>query len=121
MPATAGRPSRPAAGVAAALAVEGGDLALGGGLLALVRPALDLLEPGGVLAVLAAARSVAEDLPAWCRFARHEYLDSEPMPDGRTRHFVKRGASSVPRGEHEHGFALPRHEGRIFTSDLAAA
>ena len=35
----------------AALAIDAGELPLGGGLLALVRPALDLLEPGGVLAI----------------------------------------------------------------------
>ena len=35
----------------AAVAVDGGDLPLGGGLLALVRPALGLLEPGGVLSL----------------------------------------------------------------------
>ncbi len=34
----------------AALAIDGGELPLGGGLLALVRPGLELLEPGGVLA-----------------------------------------------------------------------
>jgi hypothetical protein len=50
---------------AAALAVDGGELPLGGGLLALVRPALELLEPGGVLAVLSGCRGLREDLPSW--------------------------------------------------------
>jgi len=58
--------SSPGASSTAAVAVDGGDLPLGGGLLALVRPALELLEPGGVLAILSRARPVAEDLPAWC-------------------------------------------------------
>ncbi len=39
----------------AAAAVDGGALPLGGGLLSLVRPALDRLEAGGVIAVLALA------------------------------------------------------------------
>jgi hypothetical protein len=47
-----------------AAAVDGGDLPLGGGLLALVRPALDLLEADGVLSVLSSATSVREDLPS---------------------------------------------------------
>jgi hypothetical protein len=34
-----------------AVAIDAGDLPMGGGLLALVRPALTLLQPGGVLAL----------------------------------------------------------------------
>jgi hypothetical protein len=34
-----------------AVAIDAGDLPMGGGLLALVRPALALLQPGGVLAL----------------------------------------------------------------------
>jgi TusA-related sulfurtransferase len=85
---------------ASAVAIDGGDLPLGGGLLALLRPALDLLEPGGLVAVVSEARSVAEDLPSWCRVERHEYLGSET--DGeRTRHLVRRGALAVPRAAGE--------------------
>jgi TusA-related sulfurtransferase len=73
------------------IAVDGGDLALGGGLLALVRPALALLEEGGLLAVLCANRDVDQDLPAWCRAERHHYLGAEPMADGRQRHLIGRG------------------------------
>ncbi|HVQ26775.1 MAG TPA: ferritin-like domain-containing protein, partial [Planctomycetota bacterium] len=65
-------------------------------LLALLRPALDLLEPGGVVAVVSGARSVAEDLPSWCRVERHVYLGSEPDGD-RVRHLVERGPLAVPR------------------------
>ena len=99
--------SAPGSGSTAAVAIDGGDLPLGGGLLALIRPALDLLEPGGVLAVLSSARGAAEDLPAWCRFERHEYLGSEPMPGGRSRHLLRRGAGAMPRGEREYGIPLP--------------
>ena len=40
------------------VAVDAGDLPLGGGLLALVRPALERLEAGGVLAVLSSSPAV---------------------------------------------------------------
>lgn len=39
-------------GEVAVMALDCGELPLGGGLLALVRPALNELEPGGMLAVL---------------------------------------------------------------------
>ncbi len=79
-----------------AIAVDGGDLPLGGGLLALVRPALNALESGGVLAVLSRSRSVREDLPSWCRAERHEYLGAEAISQGLDRHLIARGEFSVP-------------------------
>jgi TusA-related sulfurtransferase len=84
---------------AAAIAVDGGDLPLGGGLLALVRPALTLLEPDGVLAILSRSASASEDLASWCRAERHEYLGAEDAGDGTTRHLVKRGRFGVQRAE----------------------
>ncbi|HZS40915.1 MAG TPA: ferritin-like domain-containing protein [Polyangia bacterium] len=81
----------------AALAVDCGNLPVSGGLLAIVRPALERLAPGGVLALTSTARSVAEDLPAWCRVERHDYRGAEPLPDGRTRHLVARGPLGVAR------------------------
>ena len=81
-----------------AVAVDGGALPLGGGLLALVRPALDLLlQPGGVLAVLSTAPSLREDLPTWCRMERHAYLGVVRAEDGRDRHLVQRGDFSATR------------------------
>jgi hypothetical protein len=82
---------------AAAVAIHTGDLELGGGLLALVRPALDLVGPGGVIAVLSTARSVREDLASWCRLERHEYLGTEQVSEGLDRHLVARGRLGVPR------------------------
>jgi TusA-related sulfurtransferase len=76
--------------VAAAVAIEGGDLPLAGGLLALVRPAIAALAPGGVLAVLSSAPSLHHDLPGWCRLERLEYLGCEAGPDTRDRHLVRR-------------------------------
>ncbi len=107
-------------GRVAAIAIDGGELPLGGGLLALVRPALDLLAPGGVLAVASSSPSVRDDLPAWCRIERHEYLGRETV-DGRDRHLIARGALGVPSGARESGIALPQHDGRIVSADVLAA
>jgi TusA-related sulfurtransferase len=74
------------------VAVDGGDLPLGGGLLALLRPALSLLRPGGQLALISSAPSVAQDLPAWCRVEHHAYLGAEASADGRTAHRIERGS-----------------------------
>jgi TusA-related sulfurtransferase len=92
---------------AGAIAVDGGDLPLGGGLLALVRPALTLLEPDGVLAILSRSSSVAEDLASWCRAERHEYLGAEAADDGATRHLVRRGRFSVQRSAEPFAAGLP--------------
>jgi TusA-related sulfurtransferase len=105
----------------AAVAVDGGELPLGGGLLALLRPALDLLEPGGVLAVLSSAPSVREDLPSWCRLERHEYLGREPGHDGGDRHLVQRGPFSVAAGSRDPLPPAPRREGRFLAADVLAA
>jgi hypothetical protein len=86
------------------VAVDGGDLPLGGGLLALLRPALSLLKPGGQLALISAAPSVAQDLPAWCRVEHHEYLGADLLPDGRTTHRIARGPLGIPRAPED---ALP--------------
>jgi TusA-related sulfurtransferase len=80
----------------AVVAIDGGDLPLGGGLLALLRPALDRAGPGGVVALLSSARSVREDLERWCRVERHEYLGCEDQ-EGHTRHLIARGTLAVPR------------------------
>ncbi|MDB4965823.1 MAG: hypothetical protein JWN44_1512 [Myxococcales bacterium] len=80
---------------AGAVAINGGDLALGGGLLALLRPALDLLAPGGVVALRSSSAGVRHDLPSWCRFERHTYLECEPQSDGSDLHLVGRGRFAV--------------------------
>jgi TusA-related sulfurtransferase len=101
----------------AAVAIDGGELPLGGGLLSLVRPALSLLEPGGVLSVLSSAPSVKQDLPSWCRVERHAYLGCESVA-GRDRHLIERGRLGVPRGEREWGVRLPP---RASASDVLRA
>jgi hypothetical protein len=81
---------------AAAIAIDGGDLPIGGGLLALIRPALALIDPGGVLALLSSSRAVREDLVSWCRVEGHGYLAAEPSADGRDLHLIERGPLGVP-------------------------
>ncbi|HXX92094.1 MAG TPA: ferritin-like domain-containing protein [Planctomycetota bacterium] len=85
------------AGTLAVVAIDGGDLPLGGGLLALVRPALGLLGPGGRLAILSSDPALQEDLAAWCRVEHHDYLGFEPMEGGgRCRHQISRGPLGLP-------------------------
>ena len=104
----------------AAVAVEGADLELGSGLLALVRPALDLLGPGGVLAVLSSAPSVAEDLPAWCRLERHRHVGSEADGEGRWRHLIEAGRDSMSTATHA-GVHVERRSGRLLAADVLDA
>jgi TusA-related sulfurtransferase len=85
-------------------------LPLGGGLLALVRPALDALEPDGMLAVLSRSPSVREDLPTWCRSERHDYLGVKQLSDGTDRHMIARSRFSVPLPPSNHHRRLPQPE-----------
>src|SRR5262249_25022273 len=101
-----------------AIAIDGGDLPLGGGLLALIRPALNLLEPGGVIAVLSSSRQIREDLPAWCRVEHHEYLGCETDKAGGERHIIARGSLAVLRGEREAPIELPIRDGRLSLQDV---
>ena len=102
----------------AAMAVDGGELPLGGGLLALVRPALNVLKPRGMLAVLSRAPSVREDLPSWCRVERHEYLGVERIAGSFDRHLIARGEFSVPLQSIVHEGRLVPRDGRLTASDV---
>src|SRR5437764_5566695 len=102
---------------AAAIAVDCGQLPLGGGLLALLRPALNEMEPGGVLAVLSRATTVREDLPSWCRAERHEYLGLETIDGGIDRHLIMRGEFSVANHTSNESQLKPR-EGKLTASDV---
>jgi hypothetical protein len=109
-----------AARAAAAVAIEAGDLPLGGGLLALIRPAMRLLDADGVLAVLSTAPTLREDLPSWCRVERCAYLGVEPSPDGRDRHLIRRGDDArLPAGGQ--ATRLPLRDGRLLAADVLAA
>ena len=101
----------------AAVALDAGDLPFGGALLALLRPTLDRLAPGGVVAILSRSRAVAEDLPSWCRVERHPYLGAEPLAGGLTRHLVERGPLGVPAPATAPG----QLQGKLSTAALLAA
>jgi len=103
---------------AAVVAVDTGELPLGGGALAIIRPALELLEPGGVLAVNSKQTALRDDLPAWCKIQKHSYLERRENFDGGDRHLIARGAFNLPRGERESGIALPARDGRLSTADM---
>ena len=102
----------------AALAIDGGELPLGGGLLALVRPALDLLQPGGTLAVNSVNQALRDDLPRWCQLQHHEYLERQRTDQGYDRHLIVRGALSVPQGDREHHVDLAPRDGQILAEDV---
>jgi TusA-related sulfurtransferase len=105
----------------AALAIDAGDLSLGGGLLALVRPALDLIEPGGVLAVNSQNEALRDDLPRWCNLQHHEYCERQTPEQGYDRHLIRRGALSIPSGKREQNLELPIRDGRLSSDDLLQA
>jgi len=104
----------------AVIAVDCGALPIGGGLLALLRPALNELEAGGMLAVLSSAPTVREDLPSWCRAERHEYLGVETIADGIDRHLIARGEFSVPPATDETRGRLEPRDGKLTASDVLA-
>ncbi|MCC6574852.1 MAG: ferritin-like domain-containing protein [Planctomycetes bacterium] len=103
----------------ASIAINAGPLPLGGGLLALLRPALDALEVGGVLALLSSNAAARDDLPTWCKVEKHEYLGCEKVADA-DRHLIARGGFNLPRGEREHGLRLPLRDGKLMAADVLA-
>jgi TusA-related sulfurtransferase/uncharacterized OsmC-like protein len=69
---------------------DGGDLDCGSGLLLIIKKSIDPLVPGQVLEVRSRERSVAEDLPAWCRMVNHEFLGPRTnLLD--TSYFIRKG------------------------------
>ena len=105
-----------------AVAIDAGDLPMGGGLLALVRPALTLLEPRGVLAVNSVRDGLQDDLSVWCKVEQHEYLGHDPAPGaeeaGTIRHLIRRGLLSVAHGDREDGMRLTPRDGRLTAADV---
>lgn len=106
-----------------AVAIDAGDLKMGDGLLALVRPALQLLEPGGVLAINSLSDGLQDDLSVWCRVQHHDYLghDSAPGTDETvTRHLLKRGRLSVAKGRREQGIRLETRDGTLPAAEVVS-
>ena len=110
-----------------AVAVDAGDLQVGGGLMALVRPALMLLEPGGVLAINSCHENLQDDLSVWCKIKQHEYLGHEPLsvaaeqPKQMIRHLIRRGTLSVPLGDRETNMRLEPVNGRLSADAVLSA
>jgi len=73
---------------------DGGDLDCGSGLLLIIKKSMDPLSPGEVLEVRSRERSVAEDLPAWCRMVKHEFLGARSNPNDASYFIRKGGAES---------------------------
>ncbi len=69
---------------------DGGDLDCGSGLVLLLREHLLAVPVGGVLEMRSRERTVADDLPPWCRLTGNEYLGSLPGPTA-VRYFLRRG------------------------------
>ena len=105
--------------VTAAIAVDAGDLPLTGGLLALLRPALARMDPGGVVAVLSKERTVVDDLVSWCRVERHDFIGTEQIGDEYQRLLVRRGELGVAAGVRETGMRIPQRDyGRVTSADV---
>jgi hypothetical protein len=101
-------------------AVDGGDLTLGGGLLALVRPLLDRLPEGGRLVVRSSSPSVGEDLVAWCRVEHHGYAGAEREAGGAAAHTVVRGPLGLPVVSNARGWPAHADRGTGFAPRGAA-
>ncbi|CEG26523.1 sulfurtransferase TusA family protein [Bacillus sp. B-jedd] len=71
---------------------DGGDLDCGSGLLLIIKKAIDPLAAGEILEVRSRERTVADDLPAWCRMVDHIFLGSQPG-DNTSRYFIQKGTS----------------------------
>lgn len=108
-----------------AVAIDAGDLPMGGGLLALVRPALQLLEPGGVLAVNSTRDLLQDDLTVWCKVQSHEYLGHDPVVNESqrrtSRHLIRRGKRSVAQGQRESDMRLTPQGSRLTAEQVLSA
>ena len=105
---------------AALIVVDGGELPLGGGLLALLRPALDRVAPGGGIVLLSSCAALRDELPAWCRLEHHLYRDRMIGADGRDHHLLERGTLGVPQGEREPGREFELRGGRLSSAEVLA-
>ncbi|MFN3649475.1 MAG: sulfurtransferase TusA family protein [Armatimonadota bacterium] len=98
-------------GVTPNLVVDGGDLDCGTGLLLVIRRAMNQLEQGQVLEVDSTEISVRQDLPAWCRMTKNQFLTALDGGD-RIKYLVRKGPGTSAWGEPDWGVELPRRDGR---------
>ena len=71
---------------------DGGDLDCGSGLLLIIKKSMEPLVVKEVLEVRSREKSVAEDLPAWCRMVKHEFLGSITN-ERDTSYFIRKGGA----------------------------
>lgn len=93
------------------LVVDGGNLDCGTGLLLVIRRAMNQLREGQVLEVDSTEISVREDLPAWCRMTKNEFLTALDAGE-RIKYLVRKGAGTSAWGTPDWGIELPRRGGR---------
>lgn len=74
--------------------LEGGNVDCGGGLALMIRDAMARVPAGEILEVRSSEPTVRDDLPAWCRMVKHEYLGLVE-DGGQRRFFVRRGIKAT--------------------------
>lgn len=77
---------------------DGGDMDCGSGLIILIRENMLKIPLQGILEMRSREKTVADDLPPWCRMSGHEFLGSIPGK-GHARYFVRKKESSVKEEE----------------------
>lgn len=71
---------------------DGGDLDCGSGLLLIIKKTMDPIQSGEILEVRSREKTVADDLPAWCRMVKHEFLGSR-INSSDVSYFIRKGGS----------------------------
>ena len=95
---------------------DGGDLDCGSGLLLIIMKHMKPLDRGQVLEIRSRERTVADDLPAWCRMVEHEFLGSEPG-ENWTSYYVKKGGKQKEESLDDDLKAAKGYQWAVRTSD----
>ncbi|RKD25040.1 osmotically inducible protein OsmC [Ammoniphilus oxalaticus] len=69
---------------------DGGDLDCGSGLLLIIKNSIDPLQVGNVLEVRSRDKTVADDLPIWCRMVKHDFIGARPN-ELDVSYFIRKG------------------------------
>jgi len=80
------------------LMFDGGDMDCGSGLSLLIRENMLKVPAGGIMEMRSSDATVKDDLPPWCRLAKHEYLGHKDG-DGYVRYFIRRGQTATVQEE----------------------
>lgn len=96
--------------------VDGGDLDCGSGLLLIIRRAMNQLQEGQILEVDSTEISVREDLPAWCRLTRNEFLTALDGGD-RIKYLVRKGSGTGAWGTPDWDVRVPMRGNRLDVRD----